>query len=895
MFYAYYWYRGNMNDAVDYEEPAIFVFDIDTNGMISLRDDYSGTYSIYEKGAVSDKTIYLDGHGTAVIYEDGDEIDRGEYRTVGEEFLFVSSSEDGTNFRFSLAMYTYNDIMLFVCYDVEEEYVYIGSDWSVLALYSFGHSEEYSAIHIDHYGIVTEGTYSFLSEHIVRFVTSGGAFEYYSVNGNSFTVYEDDFVVDGEHLVAYQGPMHVRELHIPVGVKVIDPYVFGYGFSLMLTQDEYDAGLTVEFDLNEVERIEHHAFYNVSNFSVGKIASATLVYIGDYAFYSGGHQYDTSQPSVFNSVRELDLPNVTYVGDYAFAGCNQFSVTEGTAKFGSLEYLGDHAFLMNKPTPSAVMTLDLTEVDLAHLVLHPTAIVRGPASLYDEGLPVRILVNGAEGMALTSGWTDEQRACVVPEGLSMTDAMAGKGFVGFGDSNVYLEFGVSYSVPGFFGVTYYHESDYGSWVAEETFFVYTCSEEDDRTKITVYKPDGVGGYAKQFEFYTDEKTVEIEDQLYYMSGVEQTVTLGNEKELTFTLGADVTSGYLGTEVEITLSDVTYGDKEGTSPVVSGYGLVFEYTVTEENGDVTTYTVTADPTDWTVSEEVSGLTLTKEFDGVTYRATFGGYLSGKPRTLSKFEKKTGDDFETVKTFAERDQTKESIEFPFTVSGTNSVDTYLVTFVPAQDGVAATFTVTVSSATTVVKDIDGYKVTYSYSASEPNKVVDILRLQVLSGNYDDFNWIYNSGLFNVTKERVSDTSFTITKSGSTVTVYTVTVTPPCSDSAEVSVTVSSRTTKTIQTAHDEHEDYYEVTIVVDDEGNFYGLSIGSDVVSYSDWNEYFDYSRFTVTFVPDPSSESYKESKNGDNVYVYELFSSWKVTITVSDAGSEKQYTLTVESI
>ena len=89
-----------------------------------------GAYGLRKDGSFNKSYIYLDGSGTAVLYnETGEEVERGTYSAFperGENAYRFTGSE--SNFIFNT--YIFDGDYAYTVYTAENDGVYVNGDWS---------------------------------------------------------------------------------------------------------------------------------------------------------------------------------------------------------------------------------------------------------------------------------------------------------------------------------------------------------------------------------------------------------------------------------------------------------------------------------------------------------------------------------------------------------------------------------------------------------------------------------------------------------------------------------------------------------------------------------------------------------------------------------------------
>ncbi len=627
----------------------IFFFDVMQGNRLSLRDDYSGARFLYENGAVTEKKIYLDGHGNAEMYDAGGTvISKGRYSYLGgTEFVYYNEQEEEA-MHFSIAyLLISGDKVLTVYYDLSEHHVYVADDWSVLILHAFDPDTANSGEYIDQYGVSLSGLFLHVGNSIVKFTAENGSIYYFKTDGEaSFTAFTDDFVVEDGVLYGYQGKTYwnQEEFKIPDDVTRISSYVFGL--------EMYFASCTL--NLNNVLIIDDYAFYNVSNLGFTSIESEKVTEIGAYAFYVSGGQYlSDGVTRTYSSVISLSFPNVTKIGDYAFANNNMLRL--GSIYLEKIQEIGDHAFMINRTSAeNERCTLDLTKANIANLTIHKDAFAYGPGTYSENtqlGYAFRILLS-AEGYAeAEKKWkgTDDFNEifkCIFAE---TSDSLHGKSFYSFADKE-YIVFTdtASTGAKGFYDVTYYKET--GS-TKNEKWGIYRTVKDGTRTIVELYT---VEGGVQSIARFTDETGTDVAGYSFSVSDMNKTFYEVNKKHtvrivessdsfpLVFTLSVNDPSN--GGEITATLSAVTYNGtsvnvevKKGSEVVTeqNAYkrGVRFCFTLTDEHY---TYSMLVDPDIGSARRNIVSAKF--DVDGGNYQVEFGAFNGNAPTELTALRKK-----------------------------------------------------------------------------------------------------------------------------------------------------------------------------------------------------------------------------------------------------------------
>lgn len=830
-----------------------FIFDFAEEGdreNIVERDGYSGSYAAFVDGALSGDVLKLDGHGNAGIYNgEGTLIAEGQYSLTeegGEEFVFASEE---LNFRFLLSVYSDGNEYYYIYSEVGGEEVYVGDDWSVLALTGLREEGDgyVDATYIDAFGVRYDGLYTLYTENLVRFEGLDGDVLYFNLEGNTFARNLDDFVVGGNVLYAYQGPISVEKLTIPDGVTEIAEGVFAFMYKIG------------DLDLNGVEKIGDYAFYSVRELLATELVSEKLTYIGDYAF-SSFMRYAVGDTLLCRClISYMDLPNVTYIGEYAFYGNTSLSVEtgdfegNGNVKLKAIETIGANAFMITRFADAGrVLYLDLTEADLTKLTIADTAFDVHPSSAVtadQAGYPVCIRVSANGAFEFLSKLAEKYRANVEIVGLGEAAYLADTGWHSFG-ANEYISFTSTKGALGLNTAAFYTYASY-EWTKTEA--LYSVSTEG---VVTTYTLDGGAWTAgRTFTITAETLTFAENGQTYYKTETEQKVTVG-EAPLVFEFEVSVSEFLFGTDIDFTFDPVTYNGKEATEAIFNNFDHSLEIKYAEGNA---AYTVQIDLVALTAHDPILA-SRTVYNEGETYRATFSGPVEANTEKesfyrMTSFEKKgEGDVWTRIGSETAQRQEDGNGGFTYTLKNTladGSVETYVVVYHPAAAEKAAyiEFTVTTLHALRNVEaqTAETYRASFMYSGEEATEMDTLTSFSV----YKDYGGSkYAEEVYGADIKKTDTNTFTVTvNSASGVTVYTVVFHAAEGDAAAY-ITVEKKEQKVITVKTDlmgdkPEEYYYEIKIIVDDQNKIVGVT--GDLVKYT--YDFFSsgYDPFTVAML------------------------------------------------
>lgn len=226
--------------------------------------------------------IVTDGHGTVDYYPTGTEETPvvGSLEDLGtSRFRFVPDDESKSNLSFVFTLYYMTNTNGEVTYYFYIEYFenFVGTFAAVdnyTALIMNGYDE---ATLIDNYGVAYNGYFYILGAKgsVVTFFNPALGYLYYTVHYSedgkieSLTSYTDDFVVEGNVLLGYQGESK-DVTGIPSGVDTIEALTFVNGD-------------ITSIDLKGIKHIGEYAFYECETL-LSVTNTESIETVGEYAF-----------------------------------------------------------------------------------------------------------------------------------------------------------------------------------------------------------------------------------------------------------------------------------------------------------------------------------------------------------------------------------------------------------------------------------------------------------------------------------------------------------------------------------------------------------------------------------------------------------------------------------
>ncbi len=833
-----------------YFSSAEFLFDIGEDNKLTLRDNYNATFALYEQGNITQKTLYLDGHGNATLRDETNQIvDTGKY-SYSEDLqclLYDSDNGDSKDFRFQVLQMTLAEEDWFIYSVIEDEIVYINDDWSVLLMGGIRNDPDYgyiNGLYVTARGTVHAGFFSKLSDDVVRFADNSGAYIYFDVQAQekTFAINTDEFIIRDNVLLAYQGPDNITDLRIPDEVKTIGAEAFASVYRM--------GGLAYTLDFNNVERIDDYAFYGVHEFAFSSISSDKVVYVGNYSFYSPYTYYASATEDLpFSWLRDVNFPNATYIGDYAFNGCNQMN--NGRVKLDSVTYIGYSAFSHNT-FESSKMILDLTGADIGSIEMDRNAFLPGPNTYLPQlGLPVIIWVRSEEAKQQTSSWHEDIQKCVVVREISV----AGVGYFDF-DTRDYLLFG---SVTGEVGaITLYKYSAEG-YTKQQNVGSYTFVDYD-QLKLSFNGKD----YTMNYE----EAVIETDTNTFLRDNVTHRFTLKNEaneeKELSFDFTVSVDES-MGINLGMNIGTAIYDKNVVSTANVDMEDYVCNITYNKDGG---IYNLTVNMADWTFTEIADGLVVFSA-DG-RYRASIERWISGHYIYLTLEESANGE-YNVVFSNARCDEPN---KWTYVSETENNTITYTVTYDPDTKFITVEV-VTLKKAVLTTED-NNFRATVALN--DKDEIVTLYKFEVYNSQYKYFESVYNYKDINMfVNVAMGDNAFTINVSplSGGRTVYTATY-------ADGKLTVNAKTigSVTVDSVHQDGENYYTVSLLVDN-GEVVGLT--GEIVRHTYNATYNYYDTFSIMVPSDVTQDG--------NTFTFDDINGNHYTVTV-EKTEEGEFTVTV---
>lgn len=811
-------------DGRPYEGAIPFLFDLLDNGKLSLRDDYNATYALYDKGSITQKTLYLDGHGNAEMRdENGNVTDTGTYSYIYSLDCLMYTSDKGDSFRFNTAQMSFVDETWLVYFVIGDEKIYVSDDWTVLLLGAIRDDETFgyiNGLYIDERGIVHGGFYSELTDNIVRFEFSDGTYRHYEIIDDGFALITDECIVRDGVLLAYQGPTVVGDFAVPDGVKAIGGNAFAGVYKF--------GGSMNKLDLNEVERIEDYAFYGIHEFGFTSVSSDKVTYVGNYAFYVAYNLYGAvSEDKPTYWIFNVNLPNAEYIGDYAFNANNQMN--NGVTKLNKVKYIGYSAFSHNyMDGGDNRMVLDLTDADISAIQMDKNAFLPGPNGTQGEGLPVTIWVRDAEAMAQAQEAWD---SAIYDRVVIKEASIAGVSFVDFVSRNVLL-FGQLSDESG--KASYFvYDSENGYAKSADCNYVYA---EYGSVRLTFNGTD--------YEFEDDVTELRLGEALFLRAGAEHTFDVTEENgsvvKFRFTFGIDVTEEMGEPSVSMSVLRAIYDGHATTSARVDikDFICALSYVVGEE-----TINTEVDMTKWTSESVAWGLTVYT--DNGDYRALLEQPLGDGYYYLT-LEILSGNDYVPVEGVTDIRRSDVNVWTCTLVNGDQSTE-YIITFDP--DTELITVVKNVTRTVQLTTEDEAFRATFA--CDEQGNAVKLHKLEELNAQYGYYDAVYNfrDPSFGMTVVQTAANTFTVTTSSINGRTEWI-VTYVNADTPSLTVTKDAWTTVTVESDHVDdsatgvHDNYFKVVLFVDGDGNVQGIA---EITPYI-WNNGNNFYDNEVAFTP-----------------------------------------------
>lgn len=485
-----------------------YVYLIGADGVtLTKTDGLAGVYVLVENGLiVTTSTLSLDGFGNAALSAADGAAVTGTYSAVDgghNEYIFAS---DDLTFRFLLTTVSSSDGASYTAYIVYQEKwdaELTSSDWQIISVDGY-----VSAVLIDFYGRTYSANYTVLGENgtVLHVYGSSVGDRYFRVGSGTFTEITDDFVVDGDELLAYQGKG--GNIVIPDGITKIAESVF------------YLNDTITSVDLNDVTTIGDYAFQAtlITSYTGTENVSA----IGNYAFYQNIY------------LASVTFAGVKSVGDYAFA---RSTALEEVTLGQNLVSVGSNAFAHCAGYQDGTFTLTLlgtTPPQMGENVFERCGTLGVSVGVADLDC-VKAYRAAWASYADYVGITPSEEAAVLC-GVYYTDLNAAVSAMLALDTQVRL----NGEVIGVFTVS-------GGTV---TFMLF----DETYSSVTGTVSDKVISVSLQGNAY-----------VFYPAGTERTFTDAQspEKSLTIALGYGTTTGnYQGADIEIVLGESIYFIFEG---------------------------------------------------------------------------------------------------------------------------------------------------------------------------------------------------------------------------------------------------------------------------------------------------------------------------------------------
>lgn len=358
----------------------------DESGYFMPKGAETGEYFLFEDGDRLNFKLVLDGYDSAIIYVPDEHLrDKlwavGSYEAIGAaEWRFTPApayEKVCPAFSFSVGSFTdsysagYTEYPVYYRYDSEWDHIYVAADWSVLRLDGYGR-----ASYIDFKGNPVSGSYLVIGEQVIRFTSSTTLF--FRIGGASFELIEDEFVIENNVLLGYQGGG--RQIVVPDGVEEI-------GDSAFLDSD------ILGIDLKNVSRIAEDAFSGCVQLET--IVGNNVETIGDRAFIS------------CESLTSVRFPKAVSLGRQSFAYCYFLAELE----LGDVAYIGDRAFQEVMTNPSSLEAFGVFKLILGNTDSAPQVgegifgIFGSNAYMFDIDFKVRLgSLDAVKAFYLDKAW-----------------------------------------------------------------------------------------------------------------------------------------------------------------------------------------------------------------------------------------------------------------------------------------------------------------------------------------------------------------------------------------------------------------------------------------------------------------------------------------------------------
>ena len=734
-----------------------FVFDILDGDVISVRDDYFGTYGEVLDNNLNGNYMYLDGHGNATVHylDDNDEYATvtGTYALIPEidEYAFkFTPNDDGAEIgAFVFRLYTIpvgdgSKIYTYFIYKGEEKNVYISDDWAIISFDGYG-----QALYIDRYGKVIEGGYSFISDsNIVEFKDYEYAKPTYFIVNKANSTFEritSDFVV-------YKGVLYV---YLGSNTNVILP-----DDVTIVSSSAFDGKKIVSIDFNNATTIAAGAFEGCTSLKQIKADKVTDIGVGAFE----GCTLLTSAV----------LPKAVNIRTRAFFGCDALTYV----KLADIQFIGNGAFSHTSSADTMVLDLSglthpVTEIEILDNAFAP--LVDGSV-LIGSVISLKIQVSGVEALnniVVDSSWPSRLKELA---GIYIdNDVMAGLKYVSINSKAVYLfDNGTlrQYNAEG--------ASVYAIYLPENDGFV-------------VYMRNGDGRYEAISDSISNTSVITLNGNTLYKTDILHTFNCEQQiVQLTFSFDA---ASWSSLAIAATIDGV-----KAESAILGDNGVIriglprpnsrqYDFTITE-SGSCTL-------------EAIGDEVVVQSADG-KQRVTLIVNASGEIIDVLKFEYVSGSynpEDETTKRWVE--YMMKSVE----ITSDNTADImiyrfydasaiYTVTYIPAQSDVEASVDVILSGYRFNVSDEKMMKAEATFKINiETCEVYTIEAVTYLVSKWDyavaiDIADVHKDSFTSIDGERPSGTTvFTVTATDGTRYSVVITVsTNPGGDSFSASVAVT-----------------------------------------------------------------------------------------------------------
>ncbi len=871
LFHAYYAERNG--EQVVFGSYESLLFDIIDDGVAALRDDYSGTYAYFTRGARNEQTMYLDGHGNATLYAaDGSVTETGSYALAPEVDEYTMVYSGTTTFRFRLASILDVNSTWLIYNKIEDETVYTTEDWAILLLSGYGYyvddeGNPYCAMYVDEWGTITYGaSYSYKTDTLVQFETLDGDITFFDLKDGSFSINHEEFIVRDGVLYGYQGPKEIiGDLIIPEDVRVIGDYAM-----MTLTKiGPADGWHTSTIQLNNVEKIGKYAFANIKTFNIVSLSSDKLVEIDDYAFsWRDVNGTAAGGNAGVNALQNVNFPNVKRVGNYAFYGVHSLGL--GMVTLGAVTEIGEYAFTHPAMISGERMTLDLRSVDLSKLSIADTALViLDRNNNLKEMFGIKVLVSGIAGVAFRDSLPEGAREYVVVSSDYTTEnVFEGKAILDFEGGVLYV-LGQPTESEGIFAATkYLYNAEDNIWSEGSGSAFYGVSSAQGVEFIT---EAGVSA-----SFQSTATSVEIGGQTFLFTSAEHTMSVtkdGETSELAFSFTVEVQSDILGgTNVALRFEDVRLDGEPDLYGSPYFDGVLTLYFV--EEADLVK--VTVDLGGKTAESAVSGAVLysgDQAYRGVFTRPIMGEEGAYLTLELAKKQESGEYVFLTEGGTNRNSNDPENIFWTFTVTAGDRQTIYTV-HISSETSELVVDTREIYAQTDVCDAENLYRASFTGESLET--MDSLTKFEVYDTKYS--YWTEQRGIATKVGENTFEVAVhNLYENGKRISrVYTVIFHAAAGGAASIEVSYKDYLQYTVYTAgRDEQKPHYSLTILANEEGEIYGLTGSIRSYEWSTANEWWD-----DEFVADiPVSGVTKEGN----------------TFTFTLASDARTFTITVEAV